>query len=427
VRKGPCSHPGTRPRAPARGRVLVQAALATMGTVWLLVPNSLSPYPVAPDLREPGFMAQAEQGFAHIRNLDYDDAEQIFSRLEVRYPAHPAPPLYRAVVVWLRELFERAELDLERFVSPGYFTRPPERPMDPERRQAFEDFIRECQQHARAVLGRSPGHLDARYFLSASYGVLAAFTFTIDRSYLQALKHGRAAYRDQRALVDEDPEYYDAYMSVGLYEYVVASLPWYIKWLAALSGHHGSKQQGVSYLSLATEKSQYVADDARVLLMVIFVRERQYDQALAVAQRLGAEFPGNYLFHLNQAQILERAGRPDQAAHIYAEILELADARQPNYDTIRLATFRYAAGKKLMDLGDLRAALRQFERSIQDDRTPERELALAHLGAGQILDLQGLREAAMPHYREVLHLRDVEGSHRLARRFVKRPYRAKAQ
>lgn len=401
--------------------------MATLGAVWLLLPGSLASSPVPSDLRTPEFMALAEEGFAHIRNLDYDEAEQIFSRLQVRYPAHPAPPLYRAAVVWLRELFERAELDLDRFVSPGYFTRPPERPMDPKRRQAFERLIREGQQRAQAVLDRSAGHADARYFLSASYGIQAAFTFTIDRSSLQALKHGKAAYREQRALVDENPAYYDAYVGVGLYEYVVASLPWYVKWLASLTGHHGSKERGVGYLTLATEKSQYVADDARVLLMVIFVRERRYEEALALAQGLGAKFPRNYLFHLNQAQILERAGRTDQAAHIYGEVVALAEAGRSHYDKIPLATFRYTTGTKLMDLGDLSGSLRQFERSVEDSRTPERERALAHLRAGQILDLRGHRDAATAHYHEVLRLQDVEGSHRLARRFVKRPYRAKTQ
>lgn len=420
-------HSGTHPKSSAAGCELVPVVVATVGTSWLLLAGSLDPSPFLPDLRAPEFMARAEEGFAHIRNLDYDEAEQTFSRLEVQYPAHPAPPLYRATVVWLRELFERAELDLDRFVSPAYFTRTPQRPMDPGRRQAFERFIQECQARAHAVLDGSAGHADARYFLSASYGLQAAFTFTIDRSALQALKHGKAAYREQRALVDEHPEYYDAYVGVGLYEYVVASLPWYVKWLAALTGHHGSKERGMGYLRLATEKGRYVADDARVLLMVIFVRERRYEEALAVAQGLGAKFPRNYLFRLNQAQILERANRTDQAAHIYSEVVALAEAGRPHYDKIPLATFRYAIGKRLMELGDLPGALRQFERSVQDSGTPERERALAHLRAGQILDLRGQRDAATTHYHEVLRLRDVEGSHRAARRFLTRPYRAHPQ
>lgn len=46
-------------------------------------------------------------------------------------------------MIWLRELFEREELDLDRFISPGYFTKPARQTMALERRKAFDDFIRQ--------------------------------------------------------------------------------------------------------------------------------------------------------------------------------------------------------------------------------------------------------------------------------------------
>ena len=58
----------------------------------------------AQNLREPQFVAQTESGFAYLLNQAYDKAEKVFASLEKEYPQHPAPPLYRAGIHWLKEM-----------------------------------------------------------------------------------------------------------------------------------------------------------------------------------------------------------------------------------------------------------------------------------------------------------------------------------
>lgn len=258
------------------------------------------------DLRDPQFMVEARKGFDQIFNLDYDPAIKTFSALKAKHPQHPAPPFYLATAIWLRELFEREDLDLDKFVAPGYFNKPTAHKMPPEQRRAFFDLIGQSQKLTRAILEEHPNNKDARYFLGSSYGVLGAFFITIDHSKGKAFKYGKKAYKYHRELVEEDPDYYDAYMSVGLYEYIVANLPWYIKWFAVIIGYRGSEERGFDYLSLAAEKGQYVADEARVLQMVLYVREKQYKQALKTARDLHQKYARSFLLHLNQAQILEK-------------------------------------------------------------------------------------------------------------------------
>ena len=48
------------------------------------------------NLRGPEFLAGVEEGFGHIYNLDYEQANASFQRLRTRFPQHPAPPLYLA-------------------------------------------------------------------------------------------------------------------------------------------------------------------------------------------------------------------------------------------------------------------------------------------------------------------------------------------
>src|SRR5262249_1532548 len=134
------------------------------------------------NLRDPRFVAQAQAGFALSFNLDYDDAIRTFARLRSEYPKNPAPSLYMASTIWLRELVEREDLDLNKFVSPAYFDQPAKQAMPRAERQEFMDLIDESRRLAQAILAQNPGDNDAQYFLASSYGISAAFAITVDHN-----------------------------------------------------------------------------------------------------------------------------------------------------------------------------------------------------------------------------------------------------
>jgi tetratricopeptide (TPR) repeat protein len=368
-------------------------------------------------------MAKAVEGFDKVYNLDYDQADKCFAALKSAYPEHPAPPLYLASVIWLRELFDREELDLNRFISPTYFTQPSSRTMDAASRKSFFESIERSKGLSEAVLKKEPGDPDATYFLGAAEGLLGAFAITIDRSYRQALGHGRAAYKLHHGLIKSNPAYYDAYMTVGLYEYIVDNLPWYVKWLALIAGYRGNQEQGFRFLQLASDKGMYAADDSKVLLTVLYVREKRWTEALRLTSELHEKYPRNYLVHLNRAQILEYRGEHSEALREYQSVLERAEHSVPNYQKIPLSPFRLSLGKKCLQLNDRQLAFRNFQAAVQDPNTRERERALAHLQLGRLLDLMGERNEALNHYRKVLGLRSFEDSHSLARKHIKSPYR----
>jgi tetratricopeptide (TPR) repeat protein len=377
----------------------------------------------ARSLRDKEFMAKAVRGFEQFYNVDYDEAARSFEELQALYPEHPAPPVYIASVIWLRELFEREELDLRRFVSPTYFTQASSRTMDPDSRESFFEATERSRRLSEAILKNQPENRDARYFLGAVEGLLGAFAITIDRSYRRALGHGRAAYWLHHELIREDAQYYDAYMTVGLYEYIVDNLPWYVKWLAVIAGYRGSEEQGFDYLRLAAEKGAYAIDDAKVLLTVLYVRERMWAEALELNSRLHSKYPRNYIVHLNRAQILEYQGENRAALSEYKAVLDLAESSVPNYQKIPLSTFRLNLGRKCVELNDKQLALSVFQAAVRDPKTRGRERALSHLELGRLLDLMGRRDNALDHYQKVLTLEDFEDSHAQAREHIKKPYR----
>ncbi len=383
---------------------------------------TLVPTALGQTLRDAEYKAASTRGTTHLYRLEHDQAVEFFYELQEEYPNHPGPPLARAVAIWLRELIQREDLDLERFISPGYFTRPSREEMPEADVEAFYEGIAKSQENAEKYLEAHPGDKEARYYLGSCQGALGVFAFTIERSYRKALKHGRETYRIQREIVDEDPDFIDAYMTLGSYEYVVGNLPWYIKWIATLAGYHGTEARGFEYVARAAREGYFVKDDARLLLMVMYVREDENEYALEVAQQLHRRYPENYMFHLNQAQILERMDEPARAAAMYAAVAERAENKVPNYQKLPLEKIRYPLGKRLLALGSEDQALDQFKVAADDPDTPERERALSNLRAGEILDTMGRRGEAVSYYHRVQQLQAFDGSHEIAEQYLQSPY-----
>ncbi len=374
----------------------------------------------AQSLRQPEFMNKSRQAFDAIYSLDYDQATQDLLKLRQEYPLHPAPPLYLATVGWLRELFEREDLDLNRFVAPGYFNKPTDRKMPDQDRRAFLSYIEESQKRCQAILEKDPSNKDARYFLGAGYGILGSFAITIDRSVKAAFSNGKKAYKYHRGLVDEDPQYYDAYMSVGIYEYIVGNLPWYIKWLAHIIGYRGSEKQGFEYLGIAAQKGQYVKDDARTLQMILFIREERPQDALKNTRFLFAKYPRNFLLHINLAQIQDLMGRQEAAVETFRQVLALAEQKKPNYTKLPLHSFRIKVAAKFEEMGQHEAAVQELRKLADDSQAPRAKRTSAHLHLGRMLQRQNRSAEAAFHYRAVLEAPPYGNSHDVARRWLHR-------
>jgi len=393
----------------------------SLGTAFLLWAVLSSPV-LAQSFRTEEYQAASDQGVDHVFRVEHDQAIQFFAGLAEERPDHPGPPLAGAVAVWLRELFARQELGLDEFIAPGYFTRPSARVMPEADRQAFLDGIAKSQKLAAKYLAEHPGDQDSRYYLGACEGALGAFALTIERSYLSALRHGKKAYQIQRDLVDEDPEFWDSYMTVGTYEYILGNIPWYLKWITTMAGYRGSAERGFEYLIMAADKGMFVHNEARVLLMVLYVREKSYDYALQVVGGLRKKYPENFLLHLNEAQILERMNERERAIQTYLDVVRLAEEGKKNYQKVPLGTFRYTAGSRLVELGAKERALQLFIGATRDAATPEREKALSHLRAGELLDVLGKRNEAITQYEVVQELPQYDDSHHTAMKYLRSPY-----
>ena len=374
----------------------------------------------AQDLRDPRFMERAQAGFTDIFNMDYNKARQAFTLLAKDYPNHPSPPLYLASIFWLEEMLRRQDFSLNRFIAPAYFSGKTDHVMPPGERAAFFNYLQKSQDLSKAILQKKRDDMDARYFLATAYGLRSSFAITIDHSLREAFSNGNRAYSSLIKLTEEKPDYYDAYMTVGIYEYVVGNIPWYLKWMAYVIGARGSKEGGLEHLKLASEKGQYVRSEAQMACMILYVREHRFAEALEIARSLNSRYPRSFFFPINIAQIQRMSGQKDQASAMLLQVEKQVEAREPNFDKLPLQSFRFDTAVELMSMGQLDAAEERFRKSIDDPQTSREKKALSHLRLGQILEWKHRPKEAVKEYQAVLSFEDFDGSHARAQQLLKK-------
>jgi tetratricopeptide (TPR) repeat protein len=361
------------------------------------------------------FDALRRAGFEAFYNLDYEEARKCFERLDADFPEHPAGPLYLATHAWIEWLNRTRRLQAGLYINPAFYAQSEERVSEQEQRR-FRAHIERAIERAEARLRANEDDVEARYFLGAAYAVLAGYEATVLRKFFSALRNGFRAVKEHREVLRRDPEFADAKLTVGLYEYVVGSLPLAVKILVALGGIRGSRERGIQLLEEAAQSGRYVADDARTLLIAVYYREGRFSDARRALEELIARYPRNYLFGVERANLLMRIGERADAVRAFEELLA-----HPAYREMQ-DLIRYQYAEALFQSGYAQAALHHFRRLLAMEGAHADLQTLAHLRVGQILDLRGERRAAQAQYRLVLQRENVLDAHEQARRYLRRPY-----
>jgi tetratricopeptide (TPR) repeat protein len=262
---------------------------------------------------------------------------------------------------------------------------------------------------------KNPKDAEALYYEASALGIRAAYGTSVKRSFVRAIGDANDSIQIQRQVIKLDPNYVDAYLSIGFYEYVIDSLPFGWRVLARLAGLKGSKSKGIEHLELVTKQGKYAADDARVLLIGVYSRENQPERALEIISYLAKQYPRNYLFGIERASMLYRMGRSEEGAHAFADLLK--DDRVQAGDLVN-----YQWGEALQTKQDYAGAIARYKEVQRWPRSDAGLVSLAHLHAGEALDALGKRDEAMAQYQMVLKRENIFDSHKLASQYVKKPY-----
>jgi tetratricopeptide (TPR) repeat protein len=104
-----------------------------------------------------------------------------------------------------------------------------------------------------------------------------------------------------------NPPFYDAYVTLGSTEYLVANLNFIFRLFVRFENIKGNRQKAIENLKLAIDQGRYYQPYAKILLTVVYLREKRVDDALTIMKELERDFPENPLFKKEAALLAEKA------------------------------------------------------------------------------------------------------------------------
>jgi len=386
-----------------------------------LVAAAVAPLGGASPTGPPAQDALTRSGFEHYYDLDYDGAVSDFERALKAHPDDSFAVNHLLSAVFYRELYRLGALDTGLYSSNSFLVKK-KFPFDPKVSAEVNELTDRALLLSGQRLAKDPQDVQALYARGLSRALRAEYMALVDKAWLAALRNAIGARRDHEEVLKLAPDYADAKTIVGVHNYVAGSLPWALKAAASLVALNGNKQKGIQYLYDAANAGGETSVDARVALALFLRREQRYEEALTLVRGLTATHPRNFLFALEEANILKDAGDGPASAAAYRRVLALG--RQGNlYYHPHLELAAFGLGEVLRGQRDFAGAAEAYE-SVRESPAADSELVeKANLAAGEMYDLLNKRELAVKKYQAVITANAGSPSAEAARRYLKEPYR----
>jgi hypothetical protein len=257
----------------------------------------------APNIAEPSVNPVIDRGYRQMYDLNFDEAHKTFAQWEREHPADPIGPVSNAAAYLFAEFDRLNILHSEFFVENSMFHRRPKVTPDPVVRQAFDQELDKSAGLSDKILLQTPDDPDALFAKILTLGLRADYEALIERRDFDALKVIKSSRATAEKLLMIQPNYYDAYLAIGVENYLFSLKPAPMRWILQAGGAQTDHDRGVEDLRLTAEKGRYLNPYARLLLAVAALRDKDVPKARDLLSALAREFPHNRLYAQELAQL----------------------------------------------------------------------------------------------------------------------------
>ena len=264
----------------------------------------------------------------------------------------------------------------------------------------------------------------ARMVLGAAYG-LSSRLLIIQKHWVKGYLHGRKAVNITKEAVKMDPELWDAYLGLGMYDYYSDLYPRFIGVLAKLV-LRGNRQRGIEYLKLVAEKGHFSKSNAQILLVEIYTEDpygaKDPKKAAALMDELRQRYPDSAMMHSAQLVAWFTGGRFDDLVKSAQEYVRLA--QDGKYNSIELGKGYVILGCGLWALKRHQEALEAFRKAqeVRFDGRLSRWAVWAFIKSGNLLDAMGHRDQALKDYKVAAREPDSWDFRGIAKALISKPY-----
>lgn len=250
-----------------------------------------------------GGSPEIENGYRQMYNLDFATAHQTFQSIEQRRPDDPLAHVSNAAAYLFSEFNRMHILEVEFFADNSNFEKHQKIAPDPATKNAFDHELAEADAIASRRLAQSPNDSDAIFSQILANGLRGDYAALVEKRNLAGLSYMKNSRGRAERLLSIDPNCYDAYLAVGVENYLLGINPAPVRWMLRMTGAQTDKAEGLEKLRLTAEKGDYLEPFARLLLAVAAVRDKDPATARRLLSGLAQEFPRNPLYAVELARI----------------------------------------------------------------------------------------------------------------------------
>jgi hypothetical protein len=244
-----------------------------------------------------------DAGYGQMYNLQFEEAHRDFREWQRLYPDDPMGPVSDAAAYLFTELQRLHILESEFFTDDNTFLRPRKLSPDPVAKRRFEQALAKGHQLAEETLARSPQDQTALLAAILVTGLRSDYLGLVEKRYVAAFRDMKAGRVLATRLLAINPTCYDAYLAIGVENYLLSQKSAPIRWLLRLGGAQIDKEQGLARLRLTAEHGRYLRPFARLLLATAALRDGDRSCARGLLEGLSVQFPRNDLYRRELARL----------------------------------------------------------------------------------------------------------------------------
>ena len=229
-------------------------------------------------------------------NFDFPAAHSTLNTYIAAHPTEALPYAFRGAAYLFYELDRMGALESEFLTDDDRLVDKTHPNPDPAIRTRFVQAVNDAQNRAEAVLKSNPNDRDALFTMVVVSGISTDYMALVEKRPMSSLSLARHANAYAQRLLKLDPRFYDAYLTAGFSEYMIGSLPFFIRWFIHFDNVNGDKQKGVDNLKLVAREGRYFSPLAKVFLGIIDLREKRPREARELMAELVRDYPQNPLY-----------------------------------------------------------------------------------------------------------------------------------
>lgn len=313
---------------------------------------------------------QIQVGLDKIYNFNWEAGFEAFNTVIKKNPSDPRGYHYKSVIYLWFYLGNLREANLDSF----YF---------------YSDKALEL---AEAKIKKNPS-AELNYILGSIY-YNKSIAEARSGNYLQALWTSNQMKSYLEESVKIKPDFYDAFLGLGLYNFALSQIPSSLEWAANLVGINPDKEKGLELVRKSVQKGKLSKIDAQFYLSQLYSRVIvDHPEAKKILSDLVRRFPKNLLFNFSFAWIEYELRELNNAEKYLRKVINTKDEHYPfvtSNSNLLLANVFF--DRNLFD--SARVYYQNFLKSALNNDYK----GFANFRIGLSLELSGKRKEALKYY-----------------------------